>query len=81
VTGQGVWTDDSWTVFFVRELRNRDPDDVQFVPGRAVPVAFAVWNGEQGDRNGRKMISHWYRLEWESARAQTPRQPRGFGSK
>jgi DMSO reductase family type II enzyme heme b subunit len=81
VTGQGVWTDDSWTVVFVRELRNRDPDDAQFVPGRSVPVAFAVWNGEQGDRNGRKMISHWYRLEWESARAQTPRQPRGFGSK
>ncbi|HHY85275.1 MAG TPA: c-type cytochrome [Verrucomicrobia bacterium] len=65
VTGKGIWHDGFWSVMFVRELRSRDPDDVQFTRRRAVPVAFAVWNGEQGDRNGRKMISNWYQLVFE----------------
>lgn len=68
VTGKGVWVDGSWNVVFVRTLRSRDRDDVQFVRGRSVPVAFAVWNGEQGDRNGRKMISYWYQLRLDAAR-------------
>lgn len=70
VWGRGVWTDDSWTVLFVRDLRTREADDVQFVRDRRVPVAFAVWNGEQGDRNGRKMISYWYWLDWDGVRAE-----------
>ena len=28
-----------------------------------VPMAFAVWNGSQQDRDGRKAFSLWYRLE------------------
>ncbi len=68
VTGKGVWLDGSWSVVFVRDLRTRDRDDVQFVRGRSVPVAFAIWNGEHGDRNGRKMISYWYRLRFDPAR-------------
>jgi hypothetical protein len=30
---------------------------------RGVPLAFAVWNGSQQDRDGRKAFSLWYRLE------------------
>jgi DMSO reductase family type II enzyme heme b subunit len=62
VTGKGVWHDGFWNVVFVRDLKSKDGDDVKFAPGPPVPVAFAIWNGEQQDRNGRKMISNWYQL-------------------
>jgi DMSO reductase family type II enzyme heme b subunit len=65
VTGKGIWHDGFWNVLFVREMRARHGDDVRFPRRGSVPVAFAIWNGEQGDRNGRKMISNWYQLVFE----------------
>jgi hypothetical protein len=65
VRGNGLWRDDFWSVLFVRNLRSPDADDVQFIPGGTVPVAFAIWNGAQRDRNGRKVISHWFQLQLE----------------
>jgi DMSO reductase family type II enzyme heme b subunit len=65
VQGKGVWRDGFWSVVFVRELRSRDPGDVRFAAGKPAPVAFAVWDGEQRDRNGRKLISNWYQLVLE----------------
>jgi DMSO reductase family type II enzyme heme b subunit len=62
VQGQGIWMGGSWSVLFLRDLDSRDPDDVRLATGRPVPVAFAVWNGQQHDRNGRKVISNWYQL-------------------
>jgi DMSO reductase family type II enzyme heme b subunit len=62
VVGKGVWHDGFWSVVFIRDLRSSEPDDVKFVAGTPAPVAFAIWNGEQGDRNGRKMVSNWYQL-------------------
>jgi mono/diheme cytochrome c family protein len=65
VNGKGVWRDGFWSVVFLRDLKSSDPDDVKFVARSPVPVAFAVWNGEQRDRNGRKVISNWYQLHLE----------------
>lgn len=62
VHGQGVWRGGFWSVVVTRDLRSRDKDDVQFAAGKSVPVAFAVWNGEQRDRNGRKVVSNWHHL-------------------
>jgi mono/diheme cytochrome c family protein len=62
VRGCGVWRDGSWSVVFLRQLSSPDADDVQLAPGRTVPIALAVWNGAQRDRNGRKAISNWFRL-------------------
>lgn len=62
VRGKGLWRDGFWSVLFVRDLRSPDAQDVKFVPGQPVPVAFAIWNGAQRDRNGRKVFSHWHRL-------------------
>jgi hypothetical protein len=65
VTGKGVWHDGFWSVLFIRELRSKRGDDVRLVAGKPAPVAFAVWNGEQRDRNGRKLVSNWYQLVLE----------------
>ena len=65
VQGRGVWRDGHWSVVFVRELFSPDADDARFAPGKATPVAFAVWNGAQRDRNGRKVFSNWFQLALE----------------
>jgi mono/diheme cytochrome c family protein len=65
VNGKGLWFDGHWSVLLVRDLKSKDADDVKFIPGKSVPVAFAVWNGQQGDRNGRKAISNWYQFTFE----------------
>jgi hypothetical protein len=65
VTGRGIWFDGSWSVVIIRDLESNEPGDVRFVPGAAIPVAFAVWNGEQRDRNGRKVVSNWLKVIME----------------
>jgi DMSO reductase family type II enzyme heme b subunit len=62
VRGKGVWRDGSWSVVFVRELKSKETDDVKFVIGKPTPVAFAVWDGQNRDRNGRKVVSNWHKL-------------------
>jgi len=71
VAGQGLWHAGFWNVMLVRDLKTPDPEDVQFAAGTTVPVAFAIWNGEQEDRNGRKMVSNWYQLVLATATAGT----------
>ena len=62
VQGKGIWRDGHWNVVFIRELKSRDEDDVMFTAGKSLPVALAIWDGENRDRNGRKVISNWYQL-------------------
>lgn len=42
-----------------RALTTDDPNDVQFIAGATIPLAFAVWNGSNVERNGMKGISTW----------------------
>jgi len=65
VQGKGIWRDGHWNVVFIRELKSAEADDVKFASGKAVPLAFAVWDGDNRDRNGRKVISNWYQLSVE----------------
>jgi DMSO reductase family type II enzyme heme b subunit len=36
---------------------------VALQPGSTVPVAFAVWNGSAGDRDGKKSVTIWQDLK------------------
>ncbi len=67
VRGKGVWFDGHWNVVFIRTIQSDEPDDVLFSFVRPTKVAFAVWDGENRDRNGRKVISNWYQLVLEKA--------------
>ena len=62
VSGKGVWRDGSWSVVLIRDLKSKDADDVKFAMGKQTPVAFAVWDGQNRDRNGRKVVSNWHKL-------------------
>ena len=62
VKGKGVWKDGRWRVTFERSLAAGNKGDVEFRPGQSVPVGFAVWDGQAGDRNGQKSVTIWHDL-------------------
>jgi hypothetical protein len=62
VHGVGHRTKHGWAVTFVRELAAGTSDDVAFGVGKTVSIAFAVWDGAFGDRNGKKAVTIWHGL-------------------
>ncbi len=59
-----------WRVALKRSLASPPGDHVRLEPALAglVPVAFAVWNGEAGQRDGDKFLSAWRFLLFERGR-------------
>jgi DMSO reductase family type II enzyme heme b subunit len=62
VEGSGVWKDGEWTVVFTRTFAVSGKWDAILDKKEPLLVAFAVWDGEKEDRNGRKVITVWQRL-------------------
>jgi len=62
VTGHGEWENGVWTVIFIRDMKKTGEWDVNLIRKDAALTAFAIWDGEKEDRNGRKVISVWQRL-------------------
>ncbi len=62
VHGSGSRDGSSWQVVLARELDSGREGEVSFQPGQTVQVAFAVWEGASGDRNGQKSVTIWHRL-------------------
>jgi len=48
---------------FVRKLKSDSKRKVNIKKGESIPLAIAIWNGSENDRNGQKMVSTWYELE------------------
>jgi len=65
VEGYGVWKDGEWTVVFIRPMQSDSKWDVNFNRKDPILVALAVWDGVKEDRNGRKVVSVWQRLNIE----------------
>lgn len=63
VMGNGSWDGKKWRVVFIRKLKSNSGQKVNFIKGKSIPIAFAIWNGSERDRNGQKMVSNWYELE------------------
>lgn len=52
-----------WRVVLSRSLSDHDPNDVVLaVDDPATAIAFAVWDGGRGDRDGQKSVSSWLAL-------------------
>jgi mono/diheme cytochrome c family protein len=58
----GRYETGSYSVQFTRELNPVKKGAVTLVPGARVAVAFAVWNGSAGDRDGKKSVTIWQEL-------------------
>lgn len=63
VTGVGRWKDGRWRVLFARDLTPPSLDEVRFAPGDSTNVAFAVWDGANGERDGQKSVSQFAELQ------------------
>lgn len=63
VHGASEHRDGVWRVVMSRALSDGDPNDAVLRPGTAAAtVAFAVWDGSRGDRDGLKSVSTWLSL-------------------
>ncbi len=64
VMGSGNWSNSEWSVVFVRPVSTADANDAQLDKlGDYVPVAFAVWDGSNGERDGLKSVTSWHYLK------------------
>lgn len=67
VHSKGRWQDNAWTVELRRPLRVKNNlFGVSLEPGCDASVAFAIWNGSEGDHGGRKAITIWQDLHVEA---------------
>ena len=63
VQGQAFWKDGVWRVMMRRSLLSEEQEnEATLVPGRIQTVSFAVWNGENKERNGQKAVAPWFQL-------------------
>lgn len=58
VQGKGIWKEGKWKVVFAREFKG----EPELKEGLLIPIAFAVWDGKSGERNGMKSVSVWQSL-------------------
>lgn len=63
VLGASEHRDWVWRVVMSRPLTDVDPEDVDLAStGGVAVIAFAIWDGSKGDRNGLKSVSNWLAL-------------------
>jgi len=63
VDGEGNWRNNRWAVVFKRALKTGDANDTQFSGGKT-PMAIAIWNGNNKERNGQKAVTQWNTLHY-----------------
>lgn len=62
VNATGEYATGSYLVQFTRAFDAPGRNAIRLAPGERVPVAFAVWNGSAGDRDGKKSVTIWQEL-------------------
>jgi hypothetical protein len=63
VQGKAQWKDGVWHVLMRRPLASEEPEnEAKLIPGRVQTISFAVWNGENKERNGQKAVAPWFQL-------------------
>lgn len=63
VDGKGNWNNDRWAVVFKRALTTNDANDTQF-KGGTTPMAIAIWDGTNKERNGQKAVTQFHTLKY-----------------
>jgi DMSO reductase family type II enzyme heme b subunit len=74
VQGSGGWVDGRWRVIFTRDLDSTAAEDVSFAADKVYSIAFAAWDGANGERNGAKSTSQWLSLQLGKAAAASASQ-------
>lgn len=58
----GAWVNGRWRVMIQRSRKGTNPADLTFEESQFVPVAFANWDGSNGEVGSRHMLSSWHWL-------------------
>ena len=73
IRAQGGYERGTWRVVIKRALSTADPaQDIQFVEGAFIPVAFAAWDGSNSESGSRHTLTTWYWLLLKPAAGNTP---------
>ena len=63
VQGKATWKDGMWHVVMHRPLASTGQEnEARLQAGHLQTIAFAVWNGENKERNGQKAVAPWFQL-------------------
>ncbi|MBA2251949.1 MAG: hypothetical protein H0W13_04465 [Nitrospirales bacterium] len=63
VQGKATWKDGMWHVVMRRPLASAGQEnEARLEAGHLQTIAFAVWNGENKERNGQKAVAPWFQL-------------------
>jgi len=63
--GAATFVDAEYTLVVRRPLSTGDAEDLQFEPGRFIPIAFMAWDGWRGEQDAAGAISSWYLIYLE----------------
>jgi len=62
VNAKGVYDLGTYQVVFRRPFKGTGPNSFDLISGRTIRVAFAIWDGHAGDRDGKKSVTIWQDL-------------------
>ncbi|SDZ78135.1 complex iron-sulfur molybdoenzyme family reductase subunit gamma [Haloplanus vescus] len=60
VDANAAYEDGTWTVVYTRSVASESANRTDLDSTDTLDVAFAVWNGGNGERAGRKSVSEWH---------------------
>jgi mono/diheme cytochrome c family protein len=63
ISAHGQWQNGRWTVVLRRPLEVTPEAGISLGSGDRISIAFALWDGAAGDRNGKKLVSIWHDLQ------------------
>ena len=73
IRAKGGYERGTWRVVIKRALTTADPEqDIQFVEGAFIPVAFAAWDGSNSESGSRHTLTTWYWVLLKPASGNTP---------
>lgn len=58
--GTATWEHGQWTLYMRRSLEPSGDEGLGFVDGRAIPVGFYAWDGNNGEDGKRAAVSSWF---------------------
>ena len=72
VRGRIAYADGRYQLLIHRSLRTEDKNDLQLEAGAVIPIAFAAWDGSNGEVGTRCSVSTWYYLLLEKPASNRP---------
>jgi DMSO reductase family type II enzyme heme b subunit len=73
IRAQGSYARGTWRVVIKRALRTaQSGQDIQFIEGAFIPVAFADWDGSNSETGSAHTLTTWYWLLLKPAAGNTP---------